>query len=154
MGEKSIKSLANDAASITAEASSFAVETLAAECAMKLAPYSDWSRPSPILLQEPQSGSGLSRFASRQIDLDAPAFRELHHFLIDPERKKHDFRYRQDIRSSLEEFIRKHQLDLNYVTVRTSSPHVLSCTKNDNSYHRAVTRREEDRRLLSSLTEG
>ncbi len=152
--EESIKSLAYEAASIAAEASSFAIESLAAECAMKLDPYPDWSRPSPLQFQVQNSAAQLARFGSRQIDLDASAFRELHHFLIDPDRKKHDFRYRQDIRRSLEDYIHKHYLDLDHVTVRTSSPHVLSCTKNNNSYHRSVTRRSEDGKLLSSLREG
>ncbi len=151
--EKKIKPLVNDAASIAAEAHAFAIAALAAECAIELSPYPDWMRPSPMEIQSSNSGAGLPRFGSRQIDLDAAASPELHQFLIDPDRRKHDFRYRQDIRNSLEEFIRKHQLDLDHVTVRTSSPHVLSCTKNDNSYHRAVTRRAEDGKLLSTLRE-
>jgi len=70
--------------------------------------------------------------------------------MADPATTNHKFRYPQDIRNTLQSFIADHTLDLDHVTLRKGSPHSLSCTKNDNSHHRALTRCAEDEKLLNS----
>ncbi len=129
LAEKPISALAGDADSLAGEARDFAITVLATECAIKLAPYPDWTRPSPMQIHPSGTSAGPPRLGSRHIDHEAAAFRELHLFMLDPDRRKHDFRYRQDIRSRLEDLIRNHQLDPDCTTARASSPHILSCTK-------------------------
>ena len=64
----------------------------------------------------------------------------------------HDFRRPQGERTEIENFIRQHILDLDFVTVRKGTPHTLACTKNANSYHHALALRAKDQALLAKLT--
>ena len=134
---------------LAAEARAFAIRALTEEAARKLAPYPDLRRPCPPL----DETAGSSRWPSspyRDATVGS-AFRELQIFMADPDEKEHHFRYRQDVRNSLESFIVSRQLDLDHVTVRKGTPHRLVCTKNDASHLRALQLREDDEKLLARL---
>ncbi|CAN5834202.1 hypothetical protein BH23PLA1_BH23PLA1_13690 [soil metagenome] len=59
---------------------------------------------------------------------------ELNRFLEDPKEAVHRFRLRQDRRDHLSTQICSHKADLDLRTEKTSSPHILVCTKNKASY--------------------
>ncbi|MBX3740542.1 MAG: hypothetical protein KF712_06100 [Akkermansiaceae bacterium] len=125
----------------------FARDLLSAEVARPLLPYPDWSRPCSVPEIQARTGYGY-RY---QCEKSSEAIRQLIGFMADPAAGKHDFRYPQDIRGMLEGLIRDHHLDIDHVTIRKGSPHILSCTKNDNSHHRALARRTADETLLGRL---
>ena len=79
------------------------------------------------------------------------ALNELAVFMANPAAKSHEFRYAEGIRGVLTSFIASHALDLDHVTLRKGSPHQLACTKNDNSYRRAIALRAEDETRLAKL---
>jgi hypothetical protein len=58
-------------------------------------------------------------------------------FLRDPPAIRHEFRAAQHRRDHLANEIRNHGLDLDLETIRKGSPHLLICTKNRATYHRA-----------------
>jgi len=79
------------------------------------------------------------------------ALAELAAFMADPAAKTHEFRYAQDVRSTLASFIQQRFLDLDHITVNTGSPHQLVCTKNNKSHQHALALREKDETLLATL---
>ena len=78
---------------------------------------------------------------------------ELKRFLEDAGESVHRFAIRQDRRNHLEQQIREHKLDVDCVTIRRSSPHVLVCTKNDASYQARLADYHRDQRHLASIRE-
>jgi len=111
----------------------FAIDTLESEISQRLEPYPDWTRPCPKLT----SGS-------------AP-HKELEAFMKSSIEECHSFKYAQHIRSELESSIRNGCLDLDYLTLKKGTPHTLLCTKNSNSYQRALKRRKDDQALVKKL---
>ncbi|MCX6873452.1 MAG: 2OG-Fe(II) oxygenase [Verrucomicrobia bacterium] len=124
----------------------FAKDLLAAEVQRPLPPYPDWTRPCPS--PEPAKPSPYYRPpASGKPD----PIHELVAFMADPDAKTHNFAHPQDERSQLEDYIRRHFLDLDHVTIRTGRPHTLACTKNDQSHQHALALRAKDVELLKKL---
>ena len=80
--------------------------------------------------------------------------RDLHAFTFDPVEQVHRFRIRQDRRSHLEQMIRKHGLDMNYITDRQGSPQTLVCTKDRRTYRHRCKQYRDDIAALASLEEG
>ncbi len=115
------------------------------ETSRPLEPFSDWSRPCPPLGKEAMRRRyyGSSRKRNPQ--------QELQEFLADPDAESQDFKYAQDIRSELEALIKTHQLDLDYQTVKTGTPHILRCIKNSASHQRALKQRKADLALQAKL---
>lgn len=108
---------------------------LEAEVNRPLEPYPDWTRPCPELETGPRG----------------EALRELEAFMANPEEETHAFRRNQGERDEIEGSIRRHRLDLDCRTIKNSRPYTLLCTKNDQSYHRALARRAADEVLLQKL---
>ena len=134
--------------SLAPEALAFARDLLRNEVARPILPFPDWTRPCPTAEPLPQNLYSRHPSTSQRTTL---AERELSSFMADPEAKTRDFRYPQEVRSALENFIRDHVLDLDQVTLRKGTPHTLACTKNDKSHHRALARRAADEKLLEKL---
>lgn len=133
--ERSLKKCLALDASLAPELLAAAKKQLHAEVNRSMGPYPDWIRPCPA----PDSGHG------------GEAIRELVTFMADPEAKTHDFRRHQGDRSDIENYIREHRLDLDHETIKKGRPYTLACTKNDQSYHRALARRAKDEALLEKL---
>jgi hypothetical protein len=132
--DKSLKKSASEPNSLFPNALAFARETLEAEIARLLEPYSNWSRPFP-----------------KKKDDDSPLIRELAAFVVDPDAETHSFKRSEGYRSQIEGFIRRHQLDLDCKTVKSSRPYSLVCTKNDKSYRRKSASRAADIELARKL---
>ena len=62
---------------------------------------------------------------------------ELSRFLADPSQSVHRFRVRQDRRRHLHGITNENRCDLTHVTLRTSNPQTLVCTKTTASYEAA-----------------
>ncbi|MEO7100315.1 MAG: 2OG-Fe(II) oxygenase [Luteolibacter sp.] len=135
--------------SLYPEIHSYAKDSLAAEVARPLPPFPDWTRPCPEL---PPATPPRMGYHPSHMDRQAAVLRDFVAFMADPTSKSREFRYPQDMRSSLESFITTHHLDLDCVTIRKGSPHGLSCTKNDKSHLRDLARRAGDQKLLDQLT--
>ena len=135
---------------IGSEVLDFSKDLLKKETERPLPPFPDWKRPCPDLSADrsPQMGG----YHRSQQAKQTVALRELADFMADPAAKSHDFRYPQDIRDALTNFISQHNLDLDHTTIRKGTPHTLSCTKNDKSHRRLLFRRAEDKELLEKLT--
>ncbi len=136
--------------SLAPDALGFGRDLLREEVARPILPFPDWTRPCPAA--KPLSKNFPSRYPSPS-DRTILAERELCAFMADPDAKTREFRYPQDVRSALENFIRDHALDLDHVTLRKGTPHTLACTKNDKSHHRALARRAADKKLLQKLSD-
>ena len=134
--------------SLAPDTLAFARNLLRDEVARPILPFPDWTRPCPTVEALPQNLYSRHPSTSQRTTL---AERELSNFMADPEAKTHEFRYPQEVRSALENFIRDHALDLDHVTLRKGTPHTLACTKNDKSHHRALARRAADEKLLKNL---
>ncbi|MEO0017779.1 MAG: hypothetical protein RLZZ522_1062 [Verrucomicrobiota bacterium] len=136
--------------SLATEIFTFATDLLATEVKRPLPPFPDWTRPCPPVVAAPASSAYpyFRRAAANKPD----ALSELAAFMAAPAAVTHDFRRPQGERSEIENFIRQHFLDLDFVTVRKGTPHTLACTKNDNSYHHALALRKKDQALLAKLT--
>lgn len=111
-----------------------AIKQLQEEVGSSLAPYPDWKRPCPNL-----------------VNANAKHLLELESFMLDPVRESHDFKYSQHIRSSFANAISKHELDLDCETVKKGTPHTLRCRKNSKSYERLLKVRAQDGALLKKL---
>jgi hypothetical protein len=149
--EKSVRRVAAESGTVAAEALAFAIKSLADEVARPLEPFPDWRRPCPAGDDE---GTAAPSWPYRRMGGDATtaeALRELRKFMGDPDARQGEFRYAEHVRGMLEDYIRRHQLDLDTTTNRKGRPYGLSCTKNDRSYHRALARRAEDEKLLVKL---
>jgi len=97
-----------------------------------LAPPSDWMRPDTVTCTCSHCG-------------------ELSRFLGDPTRETWSFKAPQADRTHLENTIRKSGSDLNFTTLRRSSPHSLVCTKNQASYERRARQRTKDLEDLARI---
>ena len=148
--DKSLAKAFKNPKSLARELLTFAVGLLAAETARPLPPYPDWIRPCPM-----PDAAGRSSYAGgffqRPITKRPDPIRELCDFMADPDAQIHHFARPQDERSQLEDFIRRHRLDLDCTTLRKGSPHSLVCAKNDNSHRAAIKLRAEDQALLRRL---
>ena len=134
--------------SLAPEILTFAKDLIAAEVQRPLPPYPDWTRPCP--LPPPEIPSPYFRSA---VSNKPGPITELVAFMADPTAATHRFARPQNDRNVLEEYIRRHFLDLDCITIRKGSPHTLACTKNDKSHHHALALREQDAALLAKLTE-
>ncbi|MCX6972072.1 MAG: 2OG-Fe(II) oxygenase [Verrucomicrobia bacterium] len=132
--EKSVQKILAVKTSLAPEILAFAKNLLAAEVARPLNPYPDWARPGP----------------QPDVRTYGP-IRELLAFMADPAAETHRFTRTQGERELLENFIRQHALDLDFVTITKGRPYTLFCTKNDNSHQRALARRAKDEELLGQL---
>ena len=124
----------------------FAKDLLAAEVKRPLPPYPNWSRPCP----GPQSAvpSLYGRLASSG---KPDPILELVAFMADPSAKTHNFARAESDRSVVAEYISRHFLDLDQVTLRTGRPHTLALTKNDQSHQHALSVRAKDTEMLERL---
>ena len=73
--------------------------------------------------------------------------------MADPAATRHEIRRAQAERSRVEDYVKRHELDLDLHTERKGTPHTLICRKNDHSYHRALKQRAADEKLLERLRE-
>lgn len=132
--------------SLAPELLAFAKGKLGEEVAVPVMPYSDWIRPCPSL-EGSEKGTPYTRGSS---PFNA-ALQELSVFMADPAVETHPFRHIQAVRTSLKSYIQNHFLDLDHVTLKKGSPHSLVCTKNDKSYHHALSCRAKDEKLLEKI---
>ncbi|HUF62930.1 MAG TPA: hypothetical protein VMN36_12705 [Verrucomicrobiales bacterium] len=116
------------------------------EIARPLKPYPDWRRPCPPIGEERGRKYGLGYAHSIEA-----IQRKLADFMADPAAEVYSFKYPQAERTQLEEFIRRHALDLVCRTVKEGAPHSLVCRKNSASHARALNRRAADKVLLAKL---
>ena len=137
-------------AGIGSQALVFSINLLKKETARPLPPFPNWTRSCPETSAAATLGAGgyYRTYPARE----AEALRELGAFMADPAAETHDFRYPQNVRDAVTNFISTHSLDLDYTTLRKGSPHTLTCTKNDKSHQRDLVRRAEDEKLLGRLT--
>jgi hypothetical protein len=146
--DRGIASALKKPRSLAPELLEFAIAILEAEVARPLPPYPDWIRPCPEPGKEPShSAPSFARPSSKRPD----PIRELADFMADPGARSHHFIRPEGERLRIEEFIRRHCLDLDCTTIRKGSPHTLACTKNDGSHQHALALREKDRELLAKL---
>ncbi len=68
----------------------------------------------------------------------------LSRFLADPNNEQWTLRAAKQIRTHVEDIIRRTPVDVDCETLRRGSPHSLICTKNQNSYQRRVVQRKQD----------
>jgi predicted 2-oxoglutarate/Fe(II)-dependent dioxygenase YbiX len=95
----------------------------------------DWTRPSAIGCKC-QHCTGLSEF------------------LADASRETWTLRAAQQVRTHVENEIRRASADADTQTLRKGSPHSLICTKNQASYQRRVAQRKQDLADLAALQQG
>lgn len=110
------------------------IEELAGDIAQPVLPYPDWKRPVPTAVPS-----------------DDALIKGVLKFMADPAAECHDIRRVQADRSRVEEYVNRHQLDLDLTTVRKGTPHTLVCRKNSQSYLRALKQRSADETLLEKL---
>lgn len=145
--DRSLRTAIGEKGSLFPKLMAFAKEKLGAEVARALKPYPDWTRPCPA----PEKQTEPFGWSFRHRPSGSDAIEELASFMADPERQSHDFKRPQHARNQLEDFIRRHFLDLDWTTIKRGTPHTLRVTKNDASYRHAIDRREKDRKLLAKL---
>jgi hypothetical protein len=146
--DKSITESLRNSESMAPEILAYAKAIMRAEVSRPLAPYGDWTRPCPDPAQE--SSGQYSIYGSKAAKRPDP-LRELATFMSDPNAETHDFARPQDERSQIEQYISRHFLDLDHVTIRKGSPHKLACKKNESSYQHALLMRSKDQELLGRL---
>jgi predicted 2-oxoglutarate/Fe(II)-dependent dioxygenase YbiX len=110
------------------------VAHLRARIAEPLAPPRDWTRPGAVTCP-------------------CDHCRELGCFLVDAARETWSFKAPQSDRSHLENKIRTQRYDVDFTTLRRSSPHSLVCTKNQASYELRARQRGKDLEDLTKLEE-
>jgi hypothetical protein len=76
---------------------------------------------------------------------------ELSQFLADSARESWTLRAAQQVRTHVEDEIRRASADLDTETLRCGSPHSLICRKNQASYKRRVAQRKQDLADLAAL---
>jgi len=133
--EKTHRAWFKKAHSLAAGVLTAAIQRLATETARCIDPYPDQCRPTP---------------AKTSTD---PLIHALLFFMADPTAARHEVRRNQAERIRVEDYVKRHNLDLDLHTERKGSPHTLVCRKNDQSYHRALKQRTEDEKLLKRLRE-
>jgi len=89
---------------------------------------------------------------SAELSCTCPHCQDLARFLNDPDRSQWELKAVKQIRSHVEEVIRKARCDLDCQTIRRGSPHTLRCVKSDASYRRALKDYEQMRADLKRLT--
>ena len=77
--------------------------------------------------------------------------RELSEFLADSARESWTLRAAQQVRTHVEDEIRRASADVDTETLRRGSPHSLICRKNQASYKRRVAQRKQDLADLAAL---
>lgn len=112
-----------------------AIQRLATETTRRIEPYPDQRRPAPTTTSSD------------------PLIHALLVFMADPTASVHEIRRAQADRSSMEEYVKRHDLDLDLHTEYKGRPHTLVCRKNDHSYHQALNQRVADETLLERLRE-
>ena len=80
----------------------------------------------------------------RDVRCDCEHCLELSVFLADPIEESWMLRAAKQIRTHVEDTIRRARVDVDCETLRRGSPHTLICTKNQNSYQRRVVQRKQD----------
>lgn len=123
----------------------FVVKALTEETERPLHPFPNWARPCPAVPASPITPSFYSASQRKGDPLV-----ELAAFMADPVAQTHAFTRVQHERDGIEEFIRRHGLDLDPVTIRKGSPHTLSCTKNSRSYQKRREQKANDGMMLKS----
>jgi predicted 2-oxoglutarate/Fe(II)-dependent dioxygenase YbiX len=76
---------------------------------------------------------------------------DLSKFLADPDRESWTLRAAQQIRTHVEEALRRASADLDTETLRKGSPHSMIAVKNQGSYQRRVVQRKQDLADLATL---
>ena len=109
-----------------------AVAHLETRIAEPLEPPLDWTRPSGIGCR-------------------CQHCRELSEFLADGTRESWTLRATQQVRTHVEDEIRRASADVDTETLRRGSPHSLICRKNQASYKRRVAQRKQDLADLAAL---
>ncbi len=109
------------------------VSHLQARIALDLEPPADWRRDS-------------------QIPCKCKDCAELRNFLDNPAQPSWEFKAAEGRRQHLEHAIKQQKCDLDISTARKSRPYSLVCNKNQASYQRRVTQRENDLNMLASLS--
>ena len=72
-------------------------------------------------------------------------------FLADPTEPSRSLRAAQPVRSHVESTIANSRCDVDTLTERRGSPHVLICTKNQASHERRVAQRKQDLADIETL---
>ncbi len=109
-----------------------AVDHLGKRIAEPLEPPTDWRRPG-------------------EIRCDCAHCKQLSRFLLDPNEPVWTLHAAQQIRTHVEDSIRRASADVDCQTVRRGSPHSLVCTKNQAGHRRHVARRKRDLADLAIL---
>ncbi len=115
------------------------IDVLRAEAQTPVQPYSDWSRPVP------EADEAIPWHC------DQALIDELKVFMKDAGSEEYRFRKRQQHRTALENYIERHQLDIDFSTDKRGTPHTLVCRKNNQSYQALVKQRSNDEKLLKKL---
>ncbi len=110
------------------------IEILQQEVNREIHPFADWARPCPEF-----------------DNLSAKLQKELEEFMRDGSREEYEFKYKKEIRERVQQCITSHKLDLSYVTITKGSPHILKCTKTQESYLQKLKIRESDQTFLRAL---
>jgi predicted 2-oxoglutarate/Fe(II)-dependent dioxygenase YbiX len=108
------------------------VHHLQTRCAQPLAPPADFTRASAI-------GCRCASCA------------ELSRFLAASDRPVWEFKAAEPLRRHVEDAIRRHHCDLDFVTEKRRRPYSLVCTKNQASYERRARQRKKDIEALGRL---
>jgi len=108
------------------------VHHLQTRCAQPLAPPPDFTRPSKIACQ-------------------CASCAELSRFLAASDRRVWEFKAAEPLRRHVENAIRQHHCDLDFVTEKRRRPYSLVCTKNQASYERRARQRKKDIEILGRL---
>lgn len=122
--------------SLAPELRAAAIGALEAETKRVITPYADWRRPAPARSSSDPLIDGLLKF------------------MADPAAARYEVRRAQVERLRVEDYAKRHALDLDLSTRHEGRPHTLVCAKNDQSYHRALKLRAEDEALLARLREA
>ena len=105
---------------------------LRARIALPLAPPTDWTRDASLAC-------------------DCRDCRALGRFLADPAQAKWHFKAKKADRDHVTSTVRNDRCDLDLATLRTGSPHILLCTKNQKSYVRRTRQRKDDLANLARI---
>jgi hypothetical protein len=108
------------------------VHHLQARCAQPLAPPPDFTRASIIACK-------------------CASCAELSRFLAASDRRVWEFKAAEPLRRHVENAIRQHHCDIDFVTEKRRRPYSLVCTKNQASYERRARQRKKDIEVLGRL---
>jgi hypothetical protein len=91
---------------------------------------------------------------SAKLNCSCEDCRELAQFLKDKSAQVHHFPRRTDLRQHFHRQIDHHRIDCAHVTERRGRPYTLVCTKNQDSFDRALKQYKTDFKLLKELSNG